>query len=528
MEHSVRRSRVSSISSAVMPARAFAVTALIACALVGAGPRSAQAATTIDGGNVGGQVWTAGGSPYSLLGDVSVPAGSTLTIQAGAVVELAGNDRQLAGKSATLVEIVVDGALLIDGTSDQPVIIRGRNAATSGFWWGIEVGAGATSVTIRGATIQHAVTAVASAMTAAPLSISNSTFDLDDQTISIDGGSALLDALTISHTRTGVQFQSAAGTSTITNAVITAPSSVGATGLMIGWGTVHVASCTIDGFNTDIDLTGGSTDIVDSIATNGAAGLVQSDPSVTVTISSSDLWNNAANLVPSTLTCTGCLAVDPQYVSAIDYHLQTTSPAIDVGAGPDVNTVVPDHDRDGRARPVGAGYDLGAYEFAATQGGGGAGGGAGGAAGAAGSSGGMGGNAGGVGGSTGASGGAGAAGASGGAGAGGGAAGGAGAGGTVAGGASGAGGLAGETGVVGSGGSSGAGAGGLAMGMGGTPGSGGMAGAMGGSPGAAGQIVTTLDRGCSCTVDATSALPGLALPLFAALALAISRRRRRR
>src|SRR5262245_59105394 len=51
---------------------------------------------------------------------------------------------------------------------------------------------------------------------------------------------------------------------------------------------------------------------------------------------------------------------------ADDYHLVLTSPAIDAGT----QFQAPDEDIHGGARPAGAGYDIGAIEFAATPGGG--------------------------------------------------------------------------------------------------------------------------------------------------------------
>jgi hypothetical protein len=52
---------------------------------------------------------------------------------------------------------------------------------------------------------------------------------------------------------------------------------------------------------------------------------------------------------------------DPQVVSAAnrDFHLQSGSPAIDEGLaiGADYSA-----DRDGNPRPLGAGWDIGAYE----------------------------------------------------------------------------------------------------------------------------------------------------------------------
>ena len=41
-----------------------------------------SAATTIPGGNVSG-IWDAAGSPYLIEGDITVPAGQTLTIEPG-------------------------------------------------------------------------------------------------------------------------------------------------------------------------------------------------------------------------------------------------------------------------------------------------------------------------------------------------------------------------------------------------------------------------------------------------------------
>ena len=49
---------------------------------------------------------------------------------------------------------------------------------------------------------------------------------------------------------------------------------------------------------------------------------------------------------------------DPRFVSDVDFHLRSDSPAIDVGL-PEPQVT---HDADGGTRPRGAGYDLGAYE----------------------------------------------------------------------------------------------------------------------------------------------------------------------
>jgi hypothetical protein len=90
------------------------------------------------------------------------------------------------------------------------------------------------------------------------------------------------------------------------------------------------------------------------------------------TISSSDTFQNnliynspAPSFTPSTpSTYTNTVTKDPLFVSYTgdqtgDYHLQSTSPAINAGT----ISGAPTTDFDGNARPQGALYDIGAYEF---------------------------------------------------------------------------------------------------------------------------------------------------------------------
>jgi parallel beta-helix repeat protein len=66
-------------------------------------------------------------------------------------------------------------------------------------------------------------------------------------------------------------------------------------------------------------------------------------------------------------THSGDVTADPQFVNYTgdgtgDYHLQSTSPAIDRGT----NVGAPSDDIDGGSRPVGSNWDIGAYEWGAT------------------------------------------------------------------------------------------------------------------------------------------------------------------
>jgi hypothetical protein len=58
----------------------------------------------------------------------------------------------------------------------------------------------------------------------------------------------------------------------------------------------------------------------------------------------------------------GAIIADPRFVAPVtrDFHLQASSPAVDAAAASSVGTQA---DLDGRARPVGAASDVGAYEY---------------------------------------------------------------------------------------------------------------------------------------------------------------------
>ena len=122
--------------------------------LLGAGV--ASAAESIQGTLGSDTTWTAARGPYTLTGDVIVPAGVTLTVEPGVVVNAARSDALKGGENTIYVELIVRGTLRVKGTPAQPVTFQ-ADRATSSPWGGIRVEAGTTS-TLSGVLIRDAST----------------------------------------------------------------------------------------------------------------------------------------------------------------------------------------------------------------------------------------------------------------------------------------------------------------------------------------------------------------------------------
>jgi len=82
-----------------------------------------SAATPIPGGEVSG-TWDVSGSPYLIDGDITVPAGQTLTIEPGVEVLF-----------QSWYSLTINGTLIADGTDNEPILFGGGHE-TAG-WLGI-------------------------------------------------------------------------------------------------------------------------------------------------------------------------------------------------------------------------------------------------------------------------------------------------------------------------------------------------------------------------------------------------------
>ncbi|MFN8490692.1 MAG: choice-of-anchor Q domain-containing protein [Caldilineaceae bacterium] len=95
--------------------------------------------------------------------------------------------------------------------------------------------------------------------------------------------------------------------------------------------------------------------LYNTIFANISTSVAAQQPGRPVAISHNLFWHSAPVGDAST-----AISADPQFVDLAngDLHLQAASPAVDAGLPVDVTV-----DKDGVARPAGAGFDIGAYEF---------------------------------------------------------------------------------------------------------------------------------------------------------------------
>jgi hypothetical protein len=91
------------------------VLAILAVGLATRSVSAAPQATIVGGTLTGNTTWTQSSSPYQVDSSLDVPAGVTLTIEAGVTVE------NYSGNGDTRYNFDVEGTLIANGTSAQPI-----------------------------------------------------------------------------------------------------------------------------------------------------------------------------------------------------------------------------------------------------------------------------------------------------------------------------------------------------------------------------------------------------------------------
>lgn len=129
-------------------------------------------------------------------------------------------------------------------------------------------------------------------------------------------------------------------------------------GIVVGGGDYYRTTGPADYINVDNNIV---VDNTYGIIENGQTGTHN-------TYTSNLVYGNTTQWALLTSRHTGSINLDPQFVSYVrtgggDYHLKSTSPAINKGSA----TYAPPVDLDGVPRPQGGIMDIGAFEFATQQ-----------------------------------------------------------------------------------------------------------------------------------------------------------------
>ncbi|HMR76354.1 MAG TPA: right-handed parallel beta-helix repeat-containing protein, partial [Polyangiaceae bacterium] len=296
----------------------------------------AAAATTITGGNVINQTWSPAGSPYIVQGDVTVPAGAFLTIQAGTTVQFATSDSQVAGRSTSKVELSVHGTLTVSGTSGNPVIFQSQTGSTQGSWYGLIVENDATGASIAGAEIRHATYGVLNEKSGTTLSVVDTTVQTNQYGIYLSDGSPTLTRLLATGNQYGV-YAIAPGSPSINDSQFLTNTSYGVYAYASSGksGTVSIDKCTFDKngsygiyTNRSSSTAALTVNVKNSVITNHTSyGVYRGGSSypATVTITYSNIWGNGTNTNAS--MGTGAFSANPLYVSTSNLRLTSNSPA---------------------------------------------------------------------------------------------------------------------------------------------------------------------------------------------------------
>lgn len=268
------------------------------------------------------RIWDDSEVVYWLIGPVTVPVGRTLTIKPGQII-----------KGVFLNSgFLVDGILLAQGTSDQPITITSRDDDTAGGdtnnngpvsigledWAGIEFRTGST-----GSVLDHL-----------DLRYTDSTLGAAG-TVRVTNGQA---TLSNSKIRNAAGFGVAARTTGeiwVTNTQITFSGDSAI--LAESGGTVTATNNTIDaGARGVVVRTGSTVNLTNNLITNNFSAGIVAENFATITATFNDVFNpgrpNYVGVTDPTGT-NGNVSVDPKYFNRTSRQFQLTngSPAIDAG-----------------------------------------------------------------------------------------------------------------------------------------------------------------------------------------------------
>ena len=300
--------------------------------VVGLAGGAAHAAVTVPGGNIINQTWTAANSPYIVQGDITVPVGSTLTIEAGVEVQLAANsDAQGAGDNTTRVEVIVHGALSVHGTSASPVVFR-ATTQVSGGWYGIVAGT-TGNVALAHTSIQHAINGLDLRSTASITTNQVTVLSPSSRGVWLRAGSPTLETFSVVGASTYGVYVDEAASPTLRSCVVRNSGSYGVfvrhtspgRTLIIDRCTLH-ANGTYGVYSNATTANSATITITGSVITSASYGVARSD-AASYAVTYSNVWNNTSGNFSGVTAGTGMISSNPLYVSATDLRLTSNSPS---------------------------------------------------------------------------------------------------------------------------------------------------------------------------------------------------------
>jgi hypothetical protein len=282
----------------------------------------------------GASTWTPAGNPYRVTVAVNF---DDLTVEAGTLVQVS-EEAQPA--------ITVKGALVVRGTDANPVVFE-KDGGSAGFedTWG---GIWADSFDVTGATFRDAYSALYRSNAVSPSRVTRSRFEGNLRGIE-NQGNLIVDQVTFSANGTAIVGNDFAMAEVVVSNVV-----VSGGNALVFYGestSVSVTSSTFVGTFSPVFAQSPAT-IQNSIIVDSSFNA----SSARIDLTHSLAWNTPAST--PVMEGEGVLRVEPAFVSETDLRLAAGSPCIDSGTP----SGAPDHDLDGNPRPLGAGFDLGAFE----------------------------------------------------------------------------------------------------------------------------------------------------------------------